>query len=705
MNLTTLELLPEQVEQFSQRFNLSKLQSEVFLRRGIVEPEEIRFFLDSNIRSTHSPFLFNEMENVVERLSDAAGEGEKVLVCGDRDVDGITATALLVRKLRSMGGEVSWRLPMHDDPYGLTEDAVRLAQQNDITLIVTVDCGITNLDEIDLARSLGIDVIVIDHHNPQDELPDAVGIVNPKVEDSGYPFAGLCAAALVAKVNFALDFYKTELYGQEQCLINIRPGNGSLVFEAVKLRNLIEVSRLSETIVLETGVNLEKRIVPFIQGQALYVYDQKSQLPLFKQLFGGGADIYLQDLATETARVFPELADRSLIRMIPGSRAARFSNKMPGEIDILKQLMVALLQARLKEVYKNHEDDLALVAMSTVADMMPMRDENRIFVRKGHERLQNLRGSGLHALLLELGLVQPPLAIRDIGWRLTPVLNSSGRLGKPDIALKLLLSEDPSETNKLVKDLVSLNDERKRHGDQAWKRIASDARTSLAQNGNRFILVRDDQIPRGITGILAGKLSREFNVPSAVLAQVGESLVGSVRTARGVRVTDFLSQFGDILVDWGGHDAAGGFYLMSVNYTAFCERLDNVISNLELETEVIEEQAIDVLIDPDRMTEELWKVEETFSPYGQESDQVLYCCSGARIKTVDFIGKEQKKHLKLTVDTGKRQWPAVFWDSIERFKRDFDLGDKVDILFRLERNNYGQTSVLQLNLVDIARSK
>jgi single-stranded-DNA-specific exonuclease len=703
MKWRMLELVPEQVARFAERFQVSSLTSEIFLRRGVTAPEELRFYLENNVRSAHNPFLFNDMENVVERIGQAVADGEKVMVCGDRDVDGMTAAALMVRKFKSLGIEVSWRLPMENSPYGLSRERIGEAQAAGVTLIVTVDCGITNLDEIDHACELGIDVIVIDHHNPSDELPAAVGIINPKVEDSGYPFAGLCAAALAAKVSLALDFARTPLYGGEQCLINVRPGIESLVFEAVKLRNLVEVARLSETIVGANPQVLYNRVVPFIQGSPLFIYDAKTQMPLLKQLFGETTDIFVTDLAEETWRTFPELKQRSLLRMIPGSRLARFAQARPEEIDALKNLTLAVFQARIKEVYQAHEADLALVALSSVADMMPMQNENRILVRKGLESLQNIKKGGLHALLVDLGLVQPPLALRDIGWRICPVLNSSGRMGRPDVALRLLLTDDPSEALKLVKELQVMNEERKKHGDQAWVRVLPEARRSLELHQGRFIMVRDDEIPRGITGILAGRLARDFQVPAVVLAQVDGNLIGSMRSARGLNVTGFLAQFGDLLVDWGGHDAAGGFYLSQDHFDEFSARLTGAVDALSLDEAVEAQYMIDITVPPKDMSPDLWKLEETFSPFGQDSPPLLYRTNRAVIRAMSPMGKEGK-HLRLTLSTGTHQWPAVFWDAIERVPRDFTLGDTVDILFRLEKNTYNQNTSLQLNLVDICRS-
>ncbi|HKK48599.1 MAG TPA: DHH family phosphoesterase, partial [Alkalispirochaeta sp.] len=220
------------VKELSSRYGTDLLTAAILVRRGITEGADLPYYLETDLRYLHSPFLFEDMPDAVERIRQAADEGEKVLVFGDRDVDGITSTAVMVSTLRDMGIAVEWRVPQGDDPYGLTMTAVEQFAATDGTLIITVDSGITNVEEIAAAAAAGIDTIVVDHHNPQDTLPPAVAIINPKVEES-YPFDGLCACAVTAKVRQALAFGKTELFGELVTLINARPTNDTIVVDAI----------------------------------------------------------------------------------------------------------------------------------------------------------------------------------------------------------------------------------------------------------------------------------------------------------------------------------------------------------------------------------------------------------------------------------------------------------------------------------------
>ena len=174
----------DSVKDLSDRYGIDLLTASIFYRRGITEAEDLKFYLESDLRYTHNPFLFEEMEDAVDRILQAADEGEKVKIFGDRDVDGITSTVILKTGLASIGIDAAWSLPEGNDPYGLTMEGVDKFASEDGSLLITVDCGISNIKEIEYAREKGIDSIVIDHHLPSDEIPSAVAIINPKSKDS-----------------------------------------------------------------------------------------------------------------------------------------------------------------------------------------------------------------------------------------------------------------------------------------------------------------------------------------------------------------------------------------------------------------------------------------------------------------------------------------------------------------------------------------
>ncbi len=692
------------VRSLGERFGIELLPASIFARRGITDPGEIQFYLEDDLKNLHNPFLFDGMDDAVERILTAKTEEERVLVFGDRDVDGITSIALLVDTLSALGLVVEWKLPLGDDPYGLTIEAVDEFAAKNGTLIIAVDCGTSSVAEITHALELGVDTIVVDHHNPQEELPPAVAIVNPKVGDNGYPFSGLCACALASKLGWALAFAQSDFYKQPVCLLNVRPGNDTLILEAVKLENLVEVDRLMESIV-PGMVDLDRtRIVPFLEGQQILVYDAPGQQVMLQRIFGPNVEVGLLDIAPEAWKMFPALKDRSLLRMRPNTRLARYSERVPEEIDVLVGLFTTFVHSKIPSLIEGFESTLDLVALGTLADMMPLRDENRVLARVGLRVLGSTSRPGLRGLIARAGLNGREITARDVGWGLAPIINASGRMGEPDKAVRMLLSRDQGEIDRLVDEVTSLNDIRRKTGEEAWDRVLPHAYKSLEEHNGRFVLVTDEAVQRGVTGILAGRLARLFNVPAAVIAMLPDKAVGSVRSARGFAVTEFLARFSDIFADWGGHDSAGGFHMERDRLETFMDRLKEMTEYIELSVEEDQKLIIDAELPHAFLTPKLFDVEKIFVPAGQDSPQLTYLSRELKIAQMNLMGRDGQNHVKFLFDTGSVKWPAVFWNGAERVGRDFNETDRLDVVFQLSRNYFQGREVPQLVVLDVRKS-
>jgi len=224
------------------------------------------------------------MSDAVERINAAVDSGESILIFGDRDVDGITATVLLQEALTEMGGQVQWMLPEGEETYGLSTKVIDRAADLGATLLVTVDCGVSNVSEVAYAAEKGIECIVIDHHNPPAELPAAVAVVDPKLP--GYPFRDLCGCAVAFKLEWALRFSRSSFFGAPVCLLNARPANETLMIEAVRLVNLVETDRVMENIVPGLVPFEKTRLAGFIDGDDVLVMDAGLHARLFTRAFG-----------------------------------------------------------------------------------------------------------------------------------------------------------------------------------------------------------------------------------------------------------------------------------------------------------------------------------------------------------------------------------------------------------------------------------
>lgn len=693
----------EAVKSIARRYGLDLLSAAVLVRRGVTAPPTLPYWLENDLRYLHDPFFFEDMPELVDRVLLAREEGERVLVFGDRDVDGITSTAVIVDTLSEMGIDVRWQVPEGDDTYGLTTDVVEQFAADDGSLIITVDCGITSIEEIERALALGVDTIVIDHHNPPDALPPAVAIIDPKVGDT-YSFDGLCACAVAAKVRQALALGQTELYGQSITLLNARPLNDAIMVEVIALEHGLEVDRVSDVLVPGIARLESSRLKPFLVGRTLVCYDLPLQQRLLQQALGSGVEIYMLDLAEQIAELFTPLRGKSLLEMREGSRLARYTSEPAEEIDVLEALYQAVANARFPSIREAIESVLDLVAIATLADMMPIVDENRTMVRSGLERLNTNPRPGLMMLLKVLGLSGRTVVSRDIGWMIAPVINASGRMGTPSLAVKLLLSKDPAEQENLAREIQELNLQRRRVGEEGWRCVLAQAEKALQTGAEKMIALHEPAIHRGVTGIIAGRLSRRYNVPVTVLTSVGSSAVGSVRSARGFMATEFLQRFADILEKWGGHNEAAGFNLPEERLEQFWARFREVIPAVRLDEEQEEEIAVDAELPAKYLNPGLEDLVARFEPYGQANPELRFLARKMVLEDMQIIGKEQT-HLKLLLAGGGYKWPAVYWGAADRASRDFKLRDRVDVVFEFTRNHYNGNATIQLVIIDMARSE
>jgi single-stranded-DNA-specific exonuclease len=646
------------------------------------------------------------MEDAVDRILAAKEEGERILVFGDRDVDGITSAALITEFLTAQGMDVRQRIPAGDEPYGLSIGAVEEFAADAGTLIITVDCGISNIAETARANELGVDVIITDHHNPQDELPNALAIVNPKRNDSRYPFRDLAGCGVAYKLVSALRFaLKSHFYGQQVCLLNTRPSNESYTIEAAKIRNLSVTKCLTEVVVPGMVNVSETRLPAFLAGQQILVWDGPLQKRTLAKIFGTGVDFYMTDIAAEIGKEIPQTSGKSLLRLREISRIARYADKPLGELDIFINLFTAFVQCKEKLFGAEDSIDLQLAALGTLADIMPLKDENRIIVRRGLASLAEKPRPGISDLLFKLGLAGRRIGTYEISWQLCPAINAAGRMGRAGKALALLLEKDPGARDRLADEVIAMNEERKKLGSDTWTVVEPLAAESLDAYGGKFVLAAGEGIFRGVTGIMANRLVNRFKVPALVAAFREDTATGSLRSVRNYDLRPLLVQCADLFIDWGGHNFAAGFSMVRANWELFLERLKTIIEVMEPDGETDEETLpVDAELPPSYLAPEIFEVADRFEPYGEENEPLIFMSRGLKVADINLMGKPEAKHVKLTLDTGTYKWPAVYWNAAGKVRQDFDCEDRVDLVFTLSRNWFNGTETPQLMVTDLRRS-
>ncbi len=696
----------EQVKELHDRFGCAPLLASILARRGITAGSDIMFYLEHDTRYLHSPFLLSNMEDAVDRIITAKEEGEKILIFGDRDVDGITSTVLLYEYLTQLGIDVSWKLPSGNDAYGLSMEAADLFASQYGSLIITVDCGISNHGEIAHAAELGIDVIVIDHHTPSSELPEPAIIVNPKIDEDAYPFKDISGCAVTFKLVSALRFAQTALYKQEICLLNVRPVNNAFIIEAVKISNMTEKERLEETIVpgLVTSIT-QTRLPDFLQGQQIFVWDSALQKKQLVKLFGTEVEFNFFDMRDEIASVIPSVANISLLRVKEISRILRYTETPASELDAFFTIFITYVMAKNASarpaLAEQERKDIQLCMLAALADIMPLQNENRIFVKQGLAAINAGKArAGLSELLTRQNLIGKKTGSTALSWNIIPLLNAAGRLGQPELAVQLFLASEPAERSRIADRIVALNKERRQLGSDAWNIAEPQAYESLSRYGGKLTVVIDERINRGVSGILASKLVQRFNVPAIAATCIdGSVIVGSLRTNRNCSATQMLNYFSELFINHGGHMSAAGFSLKKENLEAFLLALESYAPLIELSDDAEETADIDAELPPGYLTPDVLSVIDALEPYGEKNPPLVFLSRGIRIISAEILGKTERQHLKLTFDCGKIKWPAIYWGAAERLNRDFSVRDAADVVFHLERNCFNGMEIPQMNII------
>ena len=699
MKVTIPSCRPDAVRRLSERYSLPLLLSTILERRG-VEEKDLIYYLEQEFLYQDIPFTVEDVYTAIERIEEAIEEDEKILIFGDRDVDGVTATAIMYKGLKRLGANnLAYRVPEGDESYGLTSDVVDEILANGITLVITVDNGISAFEEIKRLEREGVSVIVTDHHLPGERLPPATAILDPKIEGSGFLYDSLAGCAVASKLVWALLFSRTPLYDSPVILLHAEPGNGTTRITAVKMDNLLEVDRISDEILEGDRCSIDSKLFAFLScGLPILVIDSETEKAMLSKVFGRGVDISLQDIMPQLGKYMPSMRGKSLYELAHISRAARYVH-VDKEIETLISLFKSLSIHTYPELSRDFEDIMQLEAIGTISDLMPMTGENRLIVKKGLKLLEKSPILPLQYLLAKQNMLNRPLCSQDISYKISPVLNAAGRMGNPSRAVEFLLCEDRGESEMLTSELLSYNSQRQKSEENALSDVKDIALESYKSLGEKFIVLEDDSIPRGLTGTLASKLSNEYEVPALVLASMPDGRVSaSMRCKDPWNAREFLSQFSFLFDDYGGHRYAAGFSMSIVNKDEFVSCLKDLIltsDSAEKEEHIID---VDAEIPPEYMNFDIWKLNEYMEPFGQENESLKLYVRDAIVEDSYCLGSNPK-HLRLMLRIGKYSWPALWWNCYNR--EEFVKGRHVSFVFSPEMNYWKGTAREQLLICDM----
>ncbi len=521
--------------------------SGLMLSRGINTPDQAEAFLHPSLSRLHDPMLMQGMDQAVTIIRQAVADQVPILVYGDYDVDGVSATCIMLETLRAMGGQADFRIPSrHSEGYGLNEKAVREIAEK-YKLLITVDCGVTNLEEVRLAKLLGMQVIVTDHHQLAEALPQADAVLNPLLGD--YPFRRLCGAGVALKVC--------------QALLGM------------------------------TGI----------------------------------------------------------------------------------------------------EDKLEIAALATVADVVPLIDENRIIVREGMARMERTARPGLKALMT-VSAVTLPMTSDQIAFRLAPRINAGGRMEEAAIGVELLMTEDPTRAEALALRLQQNNQQRQSIEHDMTAQAADMVRRETDFRNDRVLMVMGEGWNSGVIGLTAGKLCEKWHYPTIVLSRQGDTAVGSCRSIPGVNIHAMLTCCKDLFIRYGGHEQAAGLTMRAEYVPELRRRL-----NLAIEEQCdlncyIPRQEYDLEMPLDGVTLQWIDQLAVMQPTGFGNPPPVFLVRNAQVQQMRRVGKDLS-HLKLSLFSAGQVRDGI----------GFSLGDAadegmevVDALYAPEKNEFRGNVTAQLQV-------
>ena len=563
---------PDCIARLVRGADLSAVVAQLLICRGVTDPRDAHVFLDPKLSALRPPEDLPGCSAAAERIHAAITANRRIVVYGDYDVDGMTAVAVLWLCLRMLGAQVSYYVPHRvDEGYGLHTDAVRKLAAESNELIITVDCGITSVEEARLARELGVELIITDHHEPPAVLPDCDAIVHPRLPGTAYPFGGLSGSGVALKLAWAL------------C-----------------------------------------------------------------------------QQASQAKRV--------------GQRMRDF-----------------LLQA------------VGLASLGTVADVVPLVDENRVLVRHGLTSLKNQPTLGIAQLMAITELDKKrELDAEDVAFMLAPRLNAAGRLGQPQLAVELLLTDRPARAAELAQYLDGLNGQRQSLERSMQLAAGKQARQDGDPPDEPALVLAERGWHPGVIGIVASRLAERYHRPVVMIAwdALGAKPgVGSARSIPGFNLHAALQSCGDYLVSSGGHAAAAGLKIEESQFDAFRAAFCEVVAQQLDHSKCMAELVIDAEAPLSAFTLRAIEQMDRLAPFGEGNREPLMCTSG-----VTLAGPPQAmsggRHLSLRVKQHDVTLRAVAFGGGEWAEPLAQLTTPMDIAFRPVINSFRGRRNVELRLID-----
>lgn len=543
------------------------LTARLLLNRGIETKEDVDNFVNIENIPFNDPFLLKDMDKAVARIERAINNKERVCIYGDYDVDGVTSTVMLYLYLRMRGLEAEYFIPERiSEGYGLSLPVIEKLKDK-VDLIITVDTGVTAVSEAEYASSVGIDMVITDHHSCRETLPKAEAVVNPHRDDSEYPFRNLAGVGVVFKLLCALEG------------------------------------------------------------------DTKKILDLYSDI----------------------------------------------------------------------------IAVGTIADVMPIIGENRRIVGVGLQKLANTKNLGLIALMEKAGIIKHGRRVKKVtsvtvGYVLAPRINAAGRIVCASRAVELLLTEDPAEAEKIASELCEINKFRQATEQKIYEQATELINENYADD--RFLVLSYDGWHQGVIGVVASKIAEKYSRPCILFSKDGDTAKGSGRSIKGFSLMDALSECGDLLLEYGGHELAAGLSIKCDNIEEFRRKINSYADPLLSKDENVFPIEIECETTLPEITEKGIDEMLTLEPFGLSNPQPVLLLKNVELR--DIVPLSQGKHIRFRAcGTGKFANMSVnaVWFGMPFEDLPYVEGDIVDIVYTADINEYMGMRTPQIFIKDVAVSE
>jgi len=663
----------ELITELCSRLRLDPVIAQLLVRRGLASAMEAEAYINPSLAMTHSPFLMEGMAEAVIRLEKAIADGERIGIFADSDLDGLSALAVMDRLLDLAGARSDrvMRYPVDDDDYGLNMRSVEHFKKEGVSLLITLDSGVRDVAEVARARELGMDVLVCDHHEPGDVLPDAI-IINPKMKTCSYPFRELAGVGVAFKLCCAVLYAREAEYNRRFLIVSGEDGAVSVS----KIRNMV----IESTEIFEGPLNAASIGMADCDFLLYHGLDED----FVGDLRGAGCSAiehFLSYIEPE------EGADRALTLEDWCDAFSIRSDLYSRRIDILSRIFLERCYAASAPLVVFARSSLDLVTLGTIADIMPLTDENRILVRHGLDALAGTKHPGLRMLLEKNG---GGTTARDVAWKIAPFLNTPGRYGKSRLLARFFLEREEGVLENIIAEITDMNERRKDELASLYSRLHEECRTGDRHRaGDGMYFVRDAGVPDGLCGLLANRLAEAFGRPVIVvaLAQGRDVVKGSGRASGKFDFFSRVVPYSSLFERIGGHPQAFGF---SIRVDKLEDARRAIASGLECAPYGKKEHGFPIFADvrPDGIagfTTEFVDSLKIFEPVGHQNEEPLFLSRGLRVAGFRVMGAG-RTHGKFIID-GPARIEAIGWGMAAEMAEAAKKG-AVDLLYSLSINEY-----------------